>query len=303
MTMSAGPLAQTMVRARRAPPSRLRRLVVDWLPALPLILVAGTLLLAPCAVMLRASFAGPDGTGFTLANWSGVFDSRSARNAIWNSLTLGFTVATIALLLGTPLAWAISRLARGSRSAFLGLFNVATNFSGIGLGFAFVATLGTYGIVTLAMQAVHPGLAPPSANSFWGLVLAYEYGNVPLFVLFALPAMSLIREEWWEAARCCAASRFQFWRHVGVPVLWPFLLAAWLLIFTWSIGLYGIPVAMIGASPNAMPLITIDMSRTLLGSIFGSQRMPVMAVILMVFAIGSLLIYRIVVRRGLKWLN
>ncbi|GGE04914.1 ABC transporter permease [Aureimonas endophytica] len=289
--------------AGAARPSRLARLLGDWLPALPLILVAGALLLTPCLVMLRASFATATGSGFTLANWIGVFGSRSAQTAIGDSLLLAFAVATIALVVGAPLAWVLSRMARGSRSLYLGLLNVAANFSGIGIGFAFVAALGTYGMVTLMLRSTGLDLAPPPANSFWGLVIAYEYTNVPMFVLFSLPAMSLLREEWWEAAKCCSASRAQFWWHIGWPVLRPFLLASWLLIFTWSVGMYGTPVALMGESPNAYPLITIDMSRTLQGSLFGSQRMPVMAVILMVFAIVSLLLFRLLTRRGLKWLT
>lgn len=300
--MSAGiPAAPPPPKAAR--PSRVARALGDWLPALPLILVAGTLLLAPCFVMIRASFADATGSGFTVGNWTGVFNSRTARAAIGNSLLLGFTVATIALLVGAPLAWILSRMARGSRSLYLGLLNVAANFSGIGIGFAFVAALGTYGMVTLMVRSLGLDVTPPAANSFWGLVLAYEYTNVPMFVLFSLPAMALIREEWWEAAQVCSASRFQFWRHVGWPVLRPFLLASWLLIFTWSVGMYGTPVALMGESPAAYPLITIDMSRTLQGSLFGSQRMPVMAVILMVFAMASLLLFRLFTRRGLKWLT
>ncbi|ALN75416.1 hypothetical protein [Aureimonas sp. AU20] len=67
-------------------------------------------------------------------------------------------------------------------------------------------------------------------------------------------------------------------------MLRPFLLASWLLIFTWSVGMIG-------------------MSRTLQGSLFGSQRMPAMAVILMLCAMISLTLCRVVVPRGLKWLT
>ncbi len=67
--------------------------------------------------------------------------------------------------------------------------------------------------------------------------------------------------------------------------------------------MYGVPVALVGGNPNTFPLITVDMSRTLLGSLFGSQRMPVMAVILMIVALASLVLYRLVVRRATKWLS
>ena len=194
-------------------------------------------------------------------------------------------------------------MTRLNRSLNLGILNVATNFSGIGLGFAYVAALGAFGMVTLALKRVGVDATPPSQSSFWGLVLAYEYSNVPLFVLLSLPAMNLLRDEWWEAAQTSAATRLQFWRHVGWPVLRPFLLADWLLIFTWSVGMYGVPVALEGDRPAAYRLVTVEMYRSLFGSLFGERRMPVYAVSLMVLAIASLLVYRLVTREGNRWLT
>ena len=212
-------------------------------------------------------------------------------------------MATIALLIGTPLSWLVSRMTRLNRSLNLGILNVATNFSGIGLGFAYVAALGVYGMVTLGLKALGLNIQPPAQSSFWGLVMAYEYSNVPLFVLLSLPAMSLLRDEWWEAAQTSAATRFQFWRYIGWPILRPFLLADWLLIFTWSVGLYGLPVALIGERPGSFRLVTVEMYRSMMGSLFGERRMPVYAVFLMILAAISLLTYRYIVRKGSAWLT
>ncbi len=281
----------------------IQRWLVDWSLALPIIIVAIFMLLVPCIVMVRQSFADGTGGGFTFDNWVSVFGSKTMRSAMINSLMLGFTVATIALVVGTPLAWIVSRMTRKNRAIHLGILNVATNFSGIGLGFAYVAALGTYGMVTLSLQALGLSVSPPAPNTFWGLVLAYQYSNLPLFVLLTLPAMSLLRDEWWEAAQACSASRLQFWLNIGWPVLRSFLLASWLLIFTWSVGMYGVPVALLGTSPTAFRLVTVEMSHSMLGSLFGSQRMPVLAVSLMVLAAASLTLYRIIVARGTLWLK
>ena len=290
--------------ARRRPlPARLAEWFVDWSLALPLILLATAMLILPAVAMIVQSFTTEDGT-FTLLNWTKTFGAASAQHAIEDSLLLAFTVASIALVVGAPLSWIVSRMTRLSRSINLGILNVATNFSGIGLGFAYVAALGVYGMVTLAMKGLGLDLVPPSQSSFWGLVMAYEYSNVPLFVLLSLPAMSLLRDEWWEAAQTSAATRLQFWRYIGWPVLRPFLLADWLLIFTWSVGLYGLPVALLGQRPGgAFRLITVEMYRSMLGSLFGERRMPVYAVFLMILAAISLLTYRFIVRKGNQWLT
>jgi putative spermidine/putrescine transport system permease protein len=276
--------------------------LADWSLALPLIAVAGVILVSPMIAMIVASFTTDDGTA-TLDNWIKTYGALSAQRAFLNTLGLAATVATIALLVGAPLAWIVSRLTRLNRSLHLGILNVATNFSGIGLGFAYVATLGAFGMVTLAMRRAGFEASPPPQASFAGLVLAYEYSNVPLFVLLSLPAMSLLRDEWWEAAQASAATRLQFWRYIGWPILRPFLLADWLLIFTWSAGMYGVPVALEGDRPAAFRLVTVEMYRSLFGSLFGERRMPVFAVSLMGLAIISLLAYRLITRTGNRWLT
>lgn len=299
---SGTPQRSPAVRPTRSLKARIAEWFVDWSLALPLIIVAGVMLVIPALTMILQSFTTDDGS-FTLLNWTKTFGAASAQHAIENSLMLAATVATIALVIGTPLSWLVSRMTRLNRSINLGILNVATNFSGIGLGFAYVAALGVYGMVTLGLKALGLNIQPPAQSSFWGLVMAYEYSNVPLFVLLSLPAMSLLRDEWWEAAQTSAATRFQFWRYIGWPVLRPFLLADWLLIFTWSVGLYGLPVALEGERPGAFRLITVEMYRSMIGSLFGERRMPVYAVFLMILAFVSLLAYRFIVRKGSAWLT
>ena len=282
--------------------ARVSTWLADWSLALPLIVVAGLMLVTPVIAMVVASLSD-DAGAFTFDNWIKTYVSLAAQRAFINSLTLAATVATLALVIGAPLSWVTSRLTRLNRSLHLGILNVATNFSGIGLGFAYVATLGAFGMVTLAMKRAGLDAAPPPQASFWGLVLAYEYSNVPLFVLLSLPAMALLRDEWWEAAQASAASRLQFWRYVGWPVLRPFLMADWLLIFTWSAGMYGVPVALEGDRPAAYRLVTVEMYRSLYGSLFGERRMPVYAVSLMILAVASLFAYRRITRSGSRWLT
>lgn len=286
----------------RAGISRLRNWLADWGPALPILILGGAFLILPCLSILRDSFAGADGTGFTLANWRGVLSSGSAWHAIANTLWLAACVATISTLIGGPLCWLLTRLTRGWRSVHLGLLTVANNFSGIGLAFGFTAALGSYGLITLALHALGLEFTPPKAGSFTSFIIAYCYGFVPMFVILTLPAMALLREDWWEACQCCGASRRQFWRYVGLPMLAPYLGAGWILTFTSAIGQYALPLALSNSGMPAYPLITLDMSRTMLGSLFGSHRMPVMAVILMVIAIVSLCLYRLLLKRGSKWL-
>jgi putative spermidine/putrescine transport system permease protein len=109
-------------------------------------------LLVPAGTVIVGAFQTQDGS-WSLANLEKLFDEpyRTAfKNSIEVSLTtalvggaLGFAIAYAAIRDGTP------RWIRGMLTTFSG---VAANFAGIPLAFAFIATLGTIGIVTTFLQ-------------------------------------------------------------------------------------------------------------------------------------------------------
>jgi putative spermidine/putrescine transport system permease protein len=114
--------------------------------------------------------------------------------------------------------------------------------------------------------------------------------------------MGILRTDWMEAAEVSAASRFQFWRYVGLPILVPFLAAGWVLIFTWSIGIYGLAFALVGGSgTSSIRLITLQIGFALNSAAGSPYRAAVHAVLLLLFATVSLTAYRLILRRALRW--
>ncbi len=280
----------------------LRGAPAAWLPALPLLLLIAILLFAPAIWLIVQSLWTAD--GLTLAQWSKTLGSRITHRAIVTSLELSALSATIATLVGAPAAWRIGRMSRRARSAWLALLNVAANFGGIGLAFGYLATLGRVGMVTLVLRGLGLDFIPLRSASFLGLTIAYQYVNIPLFVLLTIPAMGVLREEWWEAAQTSAATRWQFWRYVGIPLLTPFIAGGWLLIFTWSIGIYSIAYAMAGESAGALiNLLTLEMGVGIKNyAIVGFAEPAVYGVLLLAWAMTALLCYRALLRRTLRWL-
>jgi putative spermidine/putrescine transport system permease protein len=215
---------------------------------------------------------------------------------------LAVVSATIATVLGTPLAMLIARMAGLRRSAWLALLNVAANIGGIGLGFALVATIGSVGMVTLALRGLGIGWTPPAVDSFEGLALGFAYTNLPLFVILTLPAFGILRDDWAEAARVSGAARSAYWRRIGLPILAPFVAAGWLLIFTWSIGIYSLAYALAGTGGSQrVALITLRIGTVIQSDVFTTWRANVLAVILMAFALAALWAYRTLLRRGARW--
>ncbi|NUR82633.1 MAG: ABC transporter permease subunit [Nonomuraea sp.] len=260
------------------------------------------MLVLPALRLLNDTFQQPDGS-YGVGHITKVAQNPVDRQAIGSSLALGLVQATLATAIGAPAAWLITRMRLGGRAFWLSLMNVASNFAGIGLAFGFVALIGSTGMLTLIVQALF-GIADnpfPSPGSFNGMNLVYLYFNVPMFVLLTLPALSVLKDDWQEAAEVCHATRWQFWRYVGIPVLSPFVIAGWLLVFTWTIGVYAVAYA-VASSPNAMRLITLQIGTTLESSVFGLGRAAVLSVLLMLLAVLTTVLYRLSLKRAARWL-
>lgn len=281
----------------------LRNALGEWGPALPLLVVLALFLIAPIVVLLSRSFITTDGIG--LSAWTRVLSQPINQRAIVTSLELGLACALISVLIGTPLAWLISRMMSGRRAAWLGLLNVAAHFGGIGLAFAYLATLGTFGLVTLLLNGLSVPFEPPARDTLAALIITYEHANIPLFVLLTVPAMGMLRREWSEAAETTGATPFQFWRRIGLPLLAPFIGAGFVLAFTWSIGIYGIAYALAGQSAAIrVQLITLQIGQSLADdAVRGPERAAVLSVVLIAMAVTALFFYRRLLGRGMRWLG
>jgi len=290
--------------ARTSVARRVGRALGAWAPVLPFVLCAGWLLIGSAVWLLRTSFEGVEG-GWSTEAWSDVLAAGLNRRAIVESVKLSLVVASISVAVGVPLAWYIANLARRGRAFAQATATVAANFGGASLGIAMVSTFGAVGFVRLLFQDLLGWNPPLDLYSFWGLVVTYVYFNLPLFVLLVLPAMAALRPEWWEAVQVSAGRRWDYWRNVGVPVLFPFALAGWVLIFAWSLGQFSVPFALLGEASD-QPLMTLRLGDFLFSATGGTnrfQRAAALAVLLIAFCAIALVVYRAVASRTLRRLE
>ena len=183
--------------------------------------------------MLVGAFQSIEG-GFTLSNVTALVDE-PYRTAFKNSIEVSLVTALLGGALGFLIAYAAIRegTPRSVRTALMTFSGVAANFAGIPLAFAFIATLGTIGVVTqlLTDAGLNPYEHGFNLFSKIGIELTYLYFQIPLMILVIAPAIDGLRREWREAAANLGATPAQFWRHVGFPILTPPLLGAVVLLF------------------------------------------------------------------------
>jgi putative spermidine/putrescine transport system permease protein len=242
-----------------APSTRKHRaLSFEWLGVAPFIVFAVMFLILPTLYLIGAAFVDDKG-GLTLANFAGLATPQIVA-AYWISIRISAASALIGALVGLAIALALirGRLPAAIRATVMTFSGVASNFAGVPLAFAFIATLGRLGLVTIILKTVF-GFDLYSAGfnllSFWGLTITYLYFQIPLMILIIAPAIDGLKKEWSEAAETLGASPWQFWRYVGLPILWPSFLGTLSLLFANAFGAVATAYALTGSSLNIVPIL------------------------------------------------
>lgn len=298
--VSAGPAAI----ARRGPLRSLAGIRVgDLLGVIPFLIFSVMFLILPTLYLVGSAFVGPNGE-FTFQN---IVDLGTPQilNSFWISIRISAASAVLGAAIGLAIALAVirGRLPGAIRSSVLTFSGVASNFAGIPLAFAFLATLGRLGLVTVLLKVFGFDLYRAGFNllSFWGLTLTYLYFQIPLMVLIIAPAIDGLKKEWSEAASTLGATPWQFWRYVGLPVLWPNLLGTLSLLFANAFGAIATAYALTGSSLNIVPILLYAQIR---GDVLHNPGLGA-ALALGMIAITALanVIYLVIRARAERWLK
>ncbi|MBS9722449.1 ABC transporter permease subunit [Tianweitania sp. BSSL-BM11] len=291
--------------ARAVPPTaRAVRLPTQWLGVAPFFLFAILFLIAPTAYLILGAFQTPNGA-FTLNNLAELWQP-TIRAAYWISIKVSFASAVIGALIGLAIAIAIVRggLPRWVRSATMTFSGVASNFAGVPLAFAFLATLGRLGLVTIILRDIFGfNLYSTGFNilSFSGLTLTYLYFQIPLMVVIITPAIDGLKKEWGEAAATLGATQWQYWRMVVIPVLWPSFLGTVILLFANAFGAIATAYALTGSSLNIVPILLYAQIR---GDVLHNPHLGYAIAFGMIFITGMANVFYIWFRtRSERWLK
>jgi sulfate transport system permease protein len=176
--------------------------------------------------------------------WEIVLSPRSIA-AYELSFGASFAAALINAVFGVILAWVLTRYrfpGRGLVDALVDLpFALPTAVAGIALTgiYASKGWLGRY-LVQIGIQA---------AFSRLGVIIALVFVGLPFVVRTVQPVLEDIDLDQEEAAATLGATRFQTFRRVTLPALWPAVITDFTLAFARALGEYGSVVFISGNMP------------------------------------------------------
>ncbi len=289
-----------------APGSKRRswwRRVAPGAAIVPFLLYAALGIGIPTLGVLYFAFRANSG-GWTTANVSAVVHGIYLIG-FENSIKLALLTSIIPGIFGVFVAYAIHT----SRSQWLRRMTatasgVLANFGGVNLTFMFVATLGSTGVLTLWLAAVHVNLTSLGFHlyTFSGVAVVYMYFQVPLMVLVITPALVGLRPSWREAAENMGASSWRYWRHVGVPVLMPSVLGGMLLLFGSAFAAYATAQSL---TTGIIALSPIQIGNFINGNVFSNDQNIGYAIAfgMLVILAAVMILYNYVQKRASRWLH
>lgn len=213
-------------------------------------------LIVPTLIAVGSGFTA-DG-GLTLENLPVLFAPETL-SAFWASIWLSAVTAVVGAVVGATLCWALAALPEKGplRRVVDAASSVLAQFGGVMLAFAFIATIGSQGLITVLLRE-RLG-TDIYADGVWlyelpGLVLPYLYFQVPLMVITFLPAVLALRPGWAEAVATLGGRGGSYWLRVGIPILTPAFLGSLLLLFANAFSSYATAAALISQGSQIVPL-------------------------------------------------
>jgi iron(III) transport system permease protein len=233
-----------------------RRASASTETTLPLaaVVIGIVLILGPflATIVRSALYWGASGPALSWRNFSGLFADPRFYQAATNTVICGLVATLISGALGLGLAWVVSRTDMPGRRWFE-IFNLVPFFLSPYVGaISWVYLAAPYSGLVSGLLTDTFGL-PPDLIPIYGIggatwVLALFY--TPYVYLFVIAPMRQMDPAMEDAARVHGAGFWTTLRLVTIPLLFPALFSAALIVFVTSAGLFDVPLAL--ASPRGV---------------------------------------------------
>jgi len=213
----------------------------------------------------------------TLANYEYILRYPIFLDAVRTSVVVSAMAATVVVALTLIMAW----LARRSASRFAWLLDALAS-APIAIPSVIVGAsiLFTYLVVPIGVY-----------DTIWILLIAYVTLCLPYGMRFASSGITQIHRELEEVAEVSGARTAQVLLRVLLPLVLPFLLAAWIYVFVLSVRELGASIFLVGPGTNVLGTISLTMWEE--GGSYGA-----------VAALGVIQIMPLlVIVAGLRWLE
>jgi spermidine/putrescine transport system permease protein len=235
-------------------------------------------------------------TGFSVQWYGKALSNPFVMEALWTSFVVALCSALIASVFGTMAALALQGVRGRVRAMFDALIYVAVMVPGIVIGIATLIALVTlFGWINPLLAALGPeGQAPQLSMGLGSLIAAHALFSMALVIIILRARLAGMDRSLMEASADLYAPPLATFRQVTLPLIFPGILAGFLLSFTFSFDDFIIAFFVAG-SETTLPIYVFS-------SIRRGVTPEINAIGTMVLAVSLLLLVaaQVILRRGAK---
>jgi spermidine/putrescine transport system permease protein len=213
--------------------------------------------------------------GFTFNWYRQLAQDHSIWVVAWHSLIIGILAATIGSFLGTLAATSLYRY------KFLG--------KRLLYGLIFILIVSPDIVMAISLLMLYSTLKLPLG--FWSLLLAHITLCMPFITIIVYSRITSLNKYIFEAAKDLGANDAIIFFRILIPLLWPGILAGWLIGFTLSLDDVIISYFVTGPSFQILPLKIYSMVRMGVKPEINALS-TILLLITLLFVLGSQLILR-----------
>ncbi|WP_028634434.1 ABC transporter permease [Pseudomonas parafulva] len=229
---------------------------------LPALLFLGLFFFAPLVgLLLRGVLEPTPGLG----NYEQLFANSAYARVLFNTFSVAGLVTLISVLLGFPLAWAITLVPKGWGRWLLNIVLLSMWTSLLARTYSWLVLLQSSGVINKALMAIGIIDAPlEMVHNLTGVVIGMSYIMIPFIVLPLQATMHAIDPMVLQAGSICGASPWtNFWK-VFLPLCRSGLFSGALMVFVMSLGYYVTPALLGGAQNMMLPEFIIQQVQSFL---------------------------------------
>ena len=247
-------------------------------------------ILYPLAILLVDSVYGPE-TGLTGSVFKRIFQMKSFRTAITNTLKVGLTVGILSTLVG--LLFAYVEVYVKVRTRFMGgLFKLVSMLPVVSppfvLSLSMIMLFGKAGIITRFLLHIYDN----EVYGYGGIVIVQALTFFPVCYMMLKGLLKNIDPSLEEAARDMGASRFKVFTSVTLPLILPGLGNAFLVTFIESIADFANPMIIGGSYDTLATTIYLQITGA-----YDKQGAAAMAVVLLTITLAMYLVQKYVLEK------
>ncbi len=196
----------------------------------------------PLLFVIVLSFTDAATTGFTLKNYSLLFDVIYGSIFV-RSLILAFLTAIVCLVVGYPLAYFIALRKRAYKNIFLFFIILPFWTNLLVLTYAWFFILDRDGLLNSLLMSMGILSQPVELiNNFFAIMIVMFYCYLPFMIMPLFSVLEKIDLNLIEASKDLGANQWQTLWNVIVPITMPGIKAGFLLVFVPAFGEFVIPL-------------------------------------------------------------